>query len=189
MELRQRVYDVDELWELQSKPENEERRFELIEGELIEMSGPGGKHGRCATKFARFLDEYAETHELGIVTVESGYYPPDDRLMLLIPDVAFISAERAPDPFPDRFIPVMPDLAVEVASPNDSIRALREKAQTYLLNGAKLVWIALPATKSVEIWREQDDRAFASNTLVMTDTLSGEDVLPGLALSLSAIFT
>lgn len=188
MELQQRLYDIDDVWELLSQPENEERRYELIAGELIEMSGPGGKHGRCATKFARYLDEFAESHELGIVTVETGYHPPESRSMLLIPDVAYINASNAPEPFPDKFIPAMPDLAVEVASPNDSINLLREKAQTYLLHGTTLVWIAMPATQSVEIWRIQEDGTFASETLSATDALSGEDILPGLTLNLSVLF-
>lgn len=188
MELRQRLYDVDDLWELLSQSGNDERRYELIDGELREMSGPGGKHGRSATKFARFLDEFAEEHSLGVVTVETGYHPADDRHTLLLPDVAFISRENAPEPFPDRFVPVMPELVVEVVSPNDSIIAVREKAQLYLLNGTKLAWIALPATQSVEVWRMQADGSFVSNILEQSDTLSGEDVLPGFEVRLSRLF-
>ena len=108
MELQQRLYDVDDLWELLSAASDNERPFELIDGELHEMSGPGGKHGRSATKFARYLDEFAEEHSLGVVTVETGYHPPDDRYTLLLPDVAYISTENAPEPFPDKFVPVMP---------------------------------------------------------------------------------
>ncbi len=189
MELRQRLYDVDDLWELLSQADNDNPRYELIDGELNELSGPGGKHGRSATKFDRYLDVFAEERGLGIVTVEAGYHPHDDRNSLHMPDVAYISQENAPDPFPDKFVPAMPDLAVEIVSPNDSIRAIREKAQIYLLNGTKLVWIAMPATQSVEVWRMQADGSFANRILARSDSLSGEDVLPGFELDLSALFT
>ena len=68
MEVRQRLYDMDDLWQLVSDPANSDRRFELIEGELFEMVPPGLLHGRLATRLARFLDEFAEESELGIVT-------------------------------------------------------------------------------------------------------------------------
>ena len=153
------------------------------------MSGAGGKHGRSATKLARYLDVFAEERGLGIVTVEAGYHPHDNRHILLIPDVAYISQENAPDPFLDKFVPAMPDLAVEIVSPNDSIRAIREKAQIHLLNGTKLFWIAMPATLSVEVWRMQADGRFANRVLARSDSLPGEDVSPGFELDLSALFT
>ena len=118
MAIQQRLYDVDEPVAIpQSIGKRRECRYELIDGVIVEMSRPGGQHGRLAIRLGRFLDAYAEEHSLGIVTAETGYHRHDNRYTLLGPDVAFISAGRAPRPFPDRFVPVMPDLAVEIASP------------------------------------------------------------------------
>lgn len=184
MAIQQRLYDVDELWELYSLPENDLKRYELIEGVLIEISGPGGIHGRMVIRLGRFLDTFAEENNLGIVTAETGCHPPDDRHTLLLPDVAFISHGRAPDPFPANFIPVMPDLVVEIQSPSNTIRELREKAQLYLRLGVALVWLVSPATGTVEIHRA----GRPLRTLARTDSLSGEDILPGFALSLPRLF-
>ena len=41
MAVQQRVYDIDDLWQLVCQPENADNRFELINGELSEMSPPG----------------------------------------------------------------------------------------------------------------------------------------------------
>ncbi len=185
MAIQQRLYNVDELWELYSLPENDLKRYELIDGALIEMSGPGGTHGRIAVKFARFLDEFAEKENAGIVTVETGYHPQSDRHTLLLPDVAFISHRRAPDPFPDKFIPVMPDLAVEIQSPSNTIGELREKAQLYLRLGVALVWLVSPATGTVEIHRAGSPIQILSRT----ESLSGGEILPGFALELPRLFS
>jgi len=184
METKQRLWDIDEVWELYCDRANDHLRFELIDGELIEMSGPGGTHGRIAIRLGSYLFIFAEENELGIVTGETGYHPRDDRYNLLLPDVAFISFEQAPDPFPEKFVPTMPDIAVEIRSPSNSLAEMREKAQRYLRHGSSLVWIIMPANQSVEIHRSHSP----VETLEIGDTLSGDDILPGFALALRRLF-
>ncbi len=48
MAIQQRLYDIDELWDLYALPENEQKRMEIRDGVLLEMSGPGGRHGQLA---------------------------------------------------------------------------------------------------------------------------------------------
>ena len=188
MELRQRLYDIDELWELYCQPGNDHMRYELIDGVLIEMSGPGGRHGKLAVRLGRYLDIFAEENDLGIVTVESGYHPPGDRHTLLLPDLAFIGLEKAPEPFPERFVPVMPDLAVEIQSPSNTMTELRNRAKLYFQLGTTLVWIVMPAAQCVEVHRAQTIGVPQYDTLRLGDTLNGEDVLPGFALELNRLF-
>ena len=65
MELQQRVYDVDALWDFLTQLRSDEKRYELIDGELIEMSAPGGKHGQIAVRLSSQLHVYAEAHDIG----------------------------------------------------------------------------------------------------------------------------
>ena len=46
MALRQRLYDIDDLWELVCQDDTGLKHYELIDGVLIEMSPPGGRHGQ-----------------------------------------------------------------------------------------------------------------------------------------------
>ena len=184
METKQRLWDIDEVWELYCDRANDHLRFELMDGELIEMSGPGGTHGRIAIRLGTYLFLCAEENNLGIVTGETGYHPPEDRYNLLLPDVAFISFDRAPDPFPDKLVPVMPDLAVEIRSPSNTLAEMREKAQRYLRLGSTLVWVILPKDQTVEVHQTQTP----VKTLELGDSLSGEDVLPGFELELRRLF-
>ncbi len=188
MELRERVYDIDDLWALYHQPENEGLRFELIDGVLIEMSGPGGVHGRVAIRLGRYLDIFADENAAGIVTVETGYHPPHDRNTLLLPDLAFISHERAPKPFPKKFVPVMPDLAVEIRSPSNAFTELREKARLYLDLGSSLVWLVLPDEQSVEVCRLNGAGDLTSDRIDVDGSLSGGGVLPGFTLEVGRVF-
>ena len=188
MALRERLYDIDDLWALYHQPENEGLRFELIDGEIIEMSAPGGEHGEIALNLGSHIRAFAREYDLGRATAGTGYHPPDDRNTLLVPDIAFISHERAPKPFPRKLVPVMPDLAVEIQSPSNTMPELRDKAQLYLDLGSKLVWLVLPDEQSVEVCRHDETGDLKSDVLGPDDTLSGGGVLPGFSLEVRRVF-
>ncbi len=188
MELRERVYDIDDLWSLYHQPENEGLRFELIDGVLIEMSAPGGEHGEFALNLGSYIRAFAREHNLGRATVGTGYHPTGDRYNLLLPDVAFISHTRAPKPFPKKLVPVMPDLAVEIRSPSNTLAELRDKARLYLDLGASLVWLVLPDDQSVEVCRMNESGETEREMLGPDATLSGENVLPGFSLEARRVF-
>ena len=78
----------------------------------------------------------------------------------------------------------MPDLVIEVKSPDDTYTSMRERAQYYLAHGAKLVWRIYPAKRLVEVYRQDAD----SDILTADDTLQGDDVLSGFVLSVHEIF-
>ncbi|MDE2855301.1 MAG: Uma2 family endonuclease [Chloroflexota bacterium] len=184
MELKQRLYDVDDLWEYGLREEYRDKDYELIDGVIIEMTKPGTRHGQLVIRLGRYLDIFVEENDLGIVTTETGYFPQDYRFMMLAPDVAYVSRARQPESDPDKWMPIMPDLAVEIHSPTNTYKELREKAQLYLRHGSKLVWIIMPAKQSVEIHRPQ----IPPETLAFEDSLSGDDVLPGFELALRRLF-
>ena len=188
MAIQQKLYTVDDVWELSHRPENENKYFYLIEGELYYDMPPGGEHGNLAFKLAYHLQAFLEEYALGSGTVETGYYPPNERHTLLAPDVAFISKARAPQPFPKNLVPIMPDLAVEIMSPTDSLHDARRKAQEYLAKGTSLVWIVKPADKSVEICRASEGAGLNIEFVGRDGSLSGEDVLPGFELELKLLF-
>ena len=187
MAVQQRLYDIDDFSRLVSEADDG-KRYELIEGEIIEMTRPGLLHGRMATRLGRYLDEFAERHALGIVTVETGFHPPDSRYTVLGPDVAYISNERVPQPHSEGWVPAMPDLAVEIKSPGNTLAELRRKAAIYLRHGARLVWIILPDTESVEVHRLGADGERQRDVVGIDSQLSGEDVLPGFRLALSTLY-
>ena len=97
MEVQNRLYTVDDVLELQGWDGASDRKFELINGELIEMSPANYPHARLAGRLFRYLEDYAESRNLGEASVEAGFHPAHDRSTHFAPDVAFIRNGRLPD--------------------------------------------------------------------------------------------
>ena len=102
--------------------------------------------------------------------------------------MAFLRYDRMPQPPTDKYVSVMPDLAVEIRSPFDTLSKARRKAEVYLRRGTTLVWIVLPKQEGVEVWRLDDSDHLRSEFLGMDDKLSGEAILPGFELEISLLF-
>jgi len=171
-------------------------QFELVEGRLIRMAPTGLEHLDVTRKLYRSLDRYVDAHDLGIVTLpDTGFRltRPGEADTVLSPDIAYVSAARArqlpPPGTPERkkFLPVAPDLAVEVASPDQHHPEMADKARLYLASGVRLVWLVWPSHQQVDIWRPGADQPTA--TLDPPDTLDGRDVLPGFTYPVADLFS
>ena len=175
------TYTAEEVFEL----EGDERR-ELIDGELTTLAGSGGQASGVAVAIAIEIGIYLKTNPIGRVTGEAGGYVvsrnPD---VLFCPDAAFIRFERLPDrTLPPQFIDTYPDLVIEVHSPYDRKVHEERKIERYLSAGTSLVWLVNPKTEIVTVHRLDQ----APRRLTKDDILSGEDVLPGFAIPIRAIF-
>ena len=175
---------ADDLWRMGTG----DVRRELVDGEIIEMTPAGGIHGRISGRIYRRLAEHVDAHGGGEVVVgDVGFVLalPTDPERVRAPDVAFISVDRLPDGrLPQTFLAGAPDLAVEVLSPRDNPLEVRQKVRDYLEAGTRLVWVVAPQARSVTVYR-----ADASARLVREpESLDGEDVLPGLTVSLADLF-
>ena len=99
-------------------------------------------------------------------------------------DVGYISKARLGDGGSDGYLQVVPELLVEVVSPNDTVREVEAKVAEYLTGGVSLVWVVKPDSRAVEIWRA--DGSFTR--LAANDTITGEDVLPGFSAPVRSFF-
>jgi len=181
MVIQEKRYTLDEFHAFTEQPENKNRLFELINGEIVEKVA-SFKPSRLALRIGHLLSVFLDTHDMGYVTGADGSYILAEGFEFM-PDVGYISKVRLPQE-PQREVYGPPDLAVEVKSPTDSKRELRRKAEDYLRFGTKMVWLVFPEEKRVEIYVPgQDVQEFGIDGI-----LDGVDVLPGFTLPVRAIF-
>jgi Uma2 family endonuclease len=159
-----------------------EKRFELIDGDIVEKMVTQ-EHGYIAFKLSLALGKYLETQPIGRVYIEARYKMPDDGSNSRIPDLSYVTLDK---PIVRRgAAPYMPDLAVEIKSPDDGVKALRDKARYYLANGSRLVWLIYPTLQIVETYSADDEQILGA---AAAHVLTGGDVLPDFALPLVRLF-
>jgi Uma2 family endonuclease len=175
------LYTINDFDKFIASPENRDRLFELINGEIIEKV-PTQKHGFIAGNIFGFFWNYSREHGIGLVVMEVRHRVPGDQHNDRIPDVSFYL--DASQPLIERGpVPRLPDVAVEVKSPDDSYTKLQEKADYYLANGTRLVLLVY-TEKRLLVVRTPD----TEDILTETDTLDGGDLLPGFKLPVQEIF-
>jgi Uma2 family endonuclease len=160
---------------------------ELVRGVLCKTMPPGRKHGRIQAKLTVRLGVFIESRKLGFVVGEAGIWLEQNPDTVRAPDIAYFSNQRVPpeDRIDDvGYSEAAPDLLVEVVSPNDTRRAVHDKALMWMQNGVRLVWVVHPDTGTVDVHAEGQ----AVRTLSEEETLDGLDVLPGFSCLVSEIF-
>ena len=165
-------------------------RFELVNGEMVERN-MGWESERIGTNLIGLLWAVCQQGGLGWVNGSNASYQcfqqavPDDRDRVRKPDVTFIAKERlSRDEMPTGHCPIVPDLAVEVISPNDLYYEVSEKVDEYLRAGVRLVWVVDPHTKSIRVHRADG----TLQDLHEADELSGELVVPGFRCLVRTLF-
>jgi Uma2 family endonuclease len=158
--------------------------WELIDGEPVAVTPSSDRSGWIAGEVFGRLRDHVRSHKLGwAFPPETGFVLFDDRATVRSPDAAFVRSERLPG-FTDRFVPLAPDLAVEVLSPSDRMVDAMSKVTMYLQAGVRLVWLVDPASRTVSVFRPDA----APRTLGEGDILDGGDILPGFSLPVAEIF-
>ena len=159
---------------------------ELIRGVLCESMPPGVEHAQIAAELGRELGNFVKPRRLGRILVgDPGINIERDPDTVRAPDVAFISASQLPlEQRLPAYSDLIPELVVEVKSPNDSRDRLNDKAEMWLWHGVRLVWVAFPEQRIVEahhaergvvVYREGNE-------------LDGLEVLPGFSCPVGPLF-
>ncbi|HND50887.1 MAG TPA: Uma2 family endonuclease [Pirellulaceae bacterium] len=157
-----------------------EHRFELVDGQLLAFAPAGGRHGRVAARAAWLLQSHVDGRALGVVyAAETGFVLRRDPDTVRAPDAAFVSAARVASINDDAgFVPLSPDLAIEVVSPSDSFSAVDSKALSWLDAGTRLVLVLDPVARRVHAYRPPN----LISIIDANEPLDASDVVPGWSL-------
>ena len=165
---------------------NPEWRFEVDEhGRLVVMGARGFYSSFRSFVILGEMYEWWRTVLDGIVTTLDGFYRLSERVVRA-PDAAWVSAERAAQIAEDDegFWRLCPDFVVEIRSPSDRLPDQLDKMEFWLEQGARLGWLIDPLDGITYIYRPGQE----PEQLERPDTLSGEDVLPGLTVNLGRVW-
>ena len=179
LSLEEKLFSGDEVLEMGiAEP------FELVNGRIVYMDHTGDEHGIQEAEIAWHLINFNRQHKTGwVLTGEVGVYTRYNPDTVRAVDVIYISRARLPFPT-GKALKVAPELVVEIVSPTDRWRAVRDKIEEYFEIGVERVWIVEPEAKTILVYRTPVDLI----KLTQNDILQGEGALEGFVLPLAELF-
>lgn len=169
-------------------PENDWKRYEIIDGELFVTRAPHLRHQDSAgLAYARLLI-WSETTDLGKPLLAPGivFSDADD----VIPDVVWVQKDRLASIVDEsgHFVEA-PDLVIEVlsAGTTNERRDREVKLRLYSLKGVQEYWILNWRLQQVEVYRREDFQLRQIATLIHEDEITSP-ILPGFRCAISRFF-
>ncbi len=159
-------------------PENADRLFELINGEIVEKMPGRATNSAISANLIGLVFSFCKQHQLPyVITGEHGTYSVLGHS--LAPDFAY-RTEPLTGAYPE---PEPPLWVVEVISPTDEPGNIAAKRQVYLQAGI-LYFEAYPKERAIDVYAPgQPPRRYS-----MDDVIDVGDVIPGLKLVVRELF-
>lgn len=179
---RKGLITAEEFWLLAHR----EGRRELVNGRVVEMPPVGPLHGDVDANLVLALKTFLRDNRLGRVYINTGFLLHRKPDLVRAPDEAFVAAQRIrANPPPERgFWDIVPDLAVDIVSPDDTAEDVHEKVLDYLNAGVRLLWVVYPRHRQVQVYRPGE----SVRLLYGDDVLTGKPLMPGFEVPLGQLW-
>ena len=174
------------LWELKE-------RIELIKGEIFRMSpAPGTEHQRIAQELGLQLGIFFKKEPCQVFPAPFDVRLPrkgengDAEVHTVVqPDLCVICD---PEKLDERGCNGAPDLIVEILSPGNSKKEMRDKFEVYEEAGVREYWLVNPGDKTVFIYVRNEQGRFIGLQPLTEDQKGVSTLFPGLAIDLFEVF-
>ena len=165
--------------------EEDENRYELIDGELFMAPAPTWEHQESTVNLASLLRDFVRANMLGRVVASpiDVYLSEED---VFQPDIVFVSVERL-DIIRSSGVHGAPDLVVEMLSPGTEQRDLTVKRERYEMFDVREYWQADPIAKTIAVLRLRGG-AFEQVGVFSEGMAVQTPLLPGLRVNVGAVF-
>ena len=181
MSTRTRKITAAEFWVM---PEDPGHRYELVDGELVDLGGTM-VHGIVTGQVGSLLLGHVEDADLPwFVGVAAGFKVNDFTVRLIDVSAMQLARMSGYDEDVDGFPDFAPDVAVEVVAQGNELEKVERKTGEYLALGARAVWIVKPIPRTITIRRP----GAAEQIFGPHDVLSGEPEIPGFVCPVADVF-
>ncbi len=162
-------------------------RVELIRGWVMKMSpAPNRRHQRVSRIIERSLDNFL------VGTNCEMYHAPFDVLLsrqgndtVVQPDICVICDKSK---LTEQGCTGAPDLVIEILSPGNSRRELKEKFELYEENGVQEYWIADPANEDITIYTLNEAGKYIGSKPFVAEEVAQSQVLENFGVVVGEIF-
>ncbi|MCB1180254.1 MAG: Uma2 family endonuclease [Leptospiraceae bacterium] len=161
-------------------------QYQLISGELVEMTSPNTKHQSIILNIVFYLQSYLRKSNIGKLFIS-----PMDVIFqdgdVYQPDIFFISDQNK-NIIEETKINGIPDFIVEVLSPSNAYYDLIVKKKVYEKCGVKEYWIIDPIQNTLDLFVLQNQK-FQHKIQIENKGKIPSEIFPDLELELESLFS
>ena len=165
-----RLMTVEEFQQLRLP---EDKVYDLLNGEVIEMSHPKHRHIRLQHHLFDLLRPLAGSY--GHVLIELPFRTTPE-YNLWAADVAVVSLDRFNGIDPDDNLRGAPEMVIEVESPSNTAAELDEREAQCLANGCKEFWVVYPTRKVVRVSTGDTVRRYKEGENIPLSLIPGQGI-------------
>lgn len=169
-----------------------EERIELLRGKIARMSAPSRLHQGISMRLSLMLGNalwrstckvYAAPFD---VRLTRQHKTKNEAMTTVVqPDLCVICD---PSKLDEKGCIGAPDLIVEILSPGNSRKEMKDKFEVYEENGVLEYWIVMPEHQSIQVFRlNEQGRYIGLQPSVTTDILT-TPIIPNLLLNVGEVF-
>jgi Uma2 family endonuclease len=157
--------------------------YELIDEQAVPKMSPKKFHSRLTRSLIKLLEQWGdERGEIGVKWAVR--LTRLGRDWVPVPDLLYVSYQRlSPDWNEDEACPVVPELVIEIISPEQTFGQLAAKARDYLDAKVLRVWVVDSKARSITVFYPD-----AAPQTYMGDTLLKDPLFEGLEFTASQLF-
>ena len=169
-----------------------EERIELLRGHIAAMSAPSRTHQKISINLSRIISQqlYRSTCEVYAAPFDVRLPHFDTRnntqvVTVVQPDLCVICDENKLDA---KGCIGAPDLIIEILSPGNSRREMKDKFEIYQEVGVKEYWIVNPTEKIVNIYIRNEVGKSVGLQPCVSDDIITTLIVPNLQVDLTEVF-
>jgi Uma2 family endonuclease len=148
-----KLMTAEEFYDFVHLPKNRDRHFELEEGEVVEVSRPGERHGVVCSNANGLLWNYTRQKKKGFVTTnDTGIVLERDPDTVRGADVAVYFEKLKFKELHVKYSDRLPKVIVEVLSPNDRQGRMQKRINKFLEKGVAMAWLIDPDAETLTIF-------------------------------------
>lgn len=166
-------------------PDDDGKRYEVIDGELFVTAAPIPRHQKIAGNLHLILGPYVHEHDCGEL-----YFAPLDVLLsthdIIQPDLLYITNDHAAL-LTKTNLHGSPDFVIEILSESTKRRDEGLKLKRYELFGVAEYWIVDPESDRIRVYKRDGKKLRLAQEAVKEDVITSS-FFPGLQVRLERVF-
>jgi Uma2 family endonuclease len=157
--------------------------YEFVEGQAVPKVSPKFFHSTLQLALGSLIRAWCKSK--GRVVPEWAILlKRQDKDWAPVPDLTYISYERLAESWKrNEACPAMPELVIEIISPDQTMKEFEDKAKDYFEAGVSRVWVVDPEAISIRVFLPDGSSQVYTDSTCIIDRL-----LPGLELTTRQVF-